>query len=1038
MDITLLRRYLAESDQAAPWLRSLGLDDTKRGHANLLRLAEEGVPDDLLAVICAQLEASLPKLPDPDMALNNLERFFAAARSPLSTAALFERDTEALGTLLQIFSTSQYLSDLLISDPGSYELLRMTEGQPVARNDLVAELVSEVDAMSDDSAVLAALRRFKRRETLRISYGDIIRGQPLETVARQISYLADAILEAAVRFARRRLIEKRGTPRRPDGQPSRFVVLALGKLGGEELNYSSDVDLILLHESEGRTDGPRPQSNAEFFERLARDVVGLLTERTSLGTTYRVDLRLRPEGSRGPITINLDAALQYYDVKGRTWERQAYIKARPAAGDLDLGEEFLRRLEPWIYRRYLSLDDITGIKALKRRIEQQSRRDGGDRHDVKTGHGGLRDIEFTIQFLQLINAGDLPELRTGTTLQAIIQLEQCGCLTFQERSILEENYRFLRKLEHRLQILFDLQTHLVPNSAEERRKIALRMGYTDQPKQTALAAFETDLESKTAENRKILDHLLHDAFGEDADTEPEVDLVNDPSPSTERIEEVLGRYPFRDVPAAYRNLMALATERIRFLSPRRCRHFLASIAPRLLRAIAATPDPDSTLVNLSTVSDSLGGKGVLWELLSVNRPSLELYVKLCAACPYLAGILTSNPGMIDELTDSLLMEKLPTLDMLQQTLADLCRGAEDITPILHSFKDSQHLRVGVRDIVGKDDIQSNCATLSDIAETCLRQIATSEFEKLVEKFGRPTIGGGKRSGQPCELVILAMGKLGGREPNYHSDLDIIFLYDAEGTTEASRRAERVETTTNQHFFGELGQRIIKTTSRISPYGRLYEVDPRLRPTGRSGALAVPLAELNRYFASGTGQLWERQALCKARVIYGSPEATELTMRIVHRAAFGPKWSPASAAEIRHMRARLEETASPRNLKRGRGGTVDVDFLVQMLQLKHGGRNPQVRVPGTLAALAALCNAGYLATEDFDHFAYGYRFQRSVEARIRLMAAAGRHELPTDTMELRKLAYLLDYPDAGQLVREADHVFEENRRRFERVFEREMK
>jgi glutamate-ammonia-ligase adenylyltransferase len=811
----------------------------------------------------------------------------------------------------------------------------------------------------------------------------------------------------------------------------------MGKLGGNELNYSSDIDLVLLCDGDGQTEGERSLSSMEFFGRVANEFVRLLTETTELGQVYRVDLRLRPEGKRGPVVTSLDAAMRYYDFLGRTWERQAYVKARVVAGDVDLGDELLANLESWIYRQYLGLADIVGIKALKRRLERRGLRDGDDARNVKTGHGGLRDIEFVIQFLQLLNGGDLPELRTGNTLDAIDRLEAVGCLTHQERSLLEQNYAFLRKIEHRLQIMFDLQTHVLPEPAEELNKLALRLGYKSENGTPAREMFEREYIEKTRRNRQILDHLLHDAFGDDSDAEPEVDLVLDPDPPEEKIEKVLAPYGFRQPRDAFDHLVSLATERIRFLSTRRCRMFLASIAPRLLEEIAATADPDGALVNLDKVSDSLGGKGVLWELLSVNRPSLELYVKLCAACPYLAGILTSNPGMIDELTDSLLMEKLPTLEMLQQTLADLCRGAEDITPILHSFKDSQHLRVGVRDIVGKDDIQSNCATLSDIAETCLQQIARSEFEKLVEKFGRPTIGGGKRRGELCELVILAMGKLGGREPNYHSDLDIIFLYEAEGTTAATRRAERVDTTSNQHFFGELGQRIIKTTSRISTYGRLYEVDPRLRPTGRSGALAVPLAELNRYFASGTGQLWERQALCKARVIYGSPEATELTMRVVHRAAFGPKWSAASAAEIRHMRARLEETASPRNLKRGTGGTVDVDFLVQMLQLKHGGRNPQVRVPGTLAALAALCNAGYLAIEDYDHFAYGYRFQRSVEARIRLMAAAGRHELPTDRMELRKLAYLLDYPDTDQLVRESEHVFEENRRRFARIFEREM-
>ena len=239
-------------------------------------------------------------------------------------------------------------------------------------------------------------------------------------------------------------------------------MLGLGKLGGVELNYSSDIDLIFLYEEDGQTDARRTVSNHEYFERLAKELIRLLTEPTDLGTAYRVDLRLRPEGSRGPLTLSFENTLSYYDVKGRTWERQAFVKARPIAGDLDLGRDLLARLEPWIYRKYLSLADITGIKSLKRRIEQRVEREGGDLRNVKTGQGGIRDIEFVIQFLQLLNGGALPEVRTGNTLDAIARLEQAGCLTPDERAKLEDNYSMLRKLEHRLQIMFDLKTHLLP------------------------------------------------------------------------------------------------------------------------------------------------------------------------------------------------------------------------------------------------------------------------------------------------------------------------------------------------------------------------------------------------------------------------------------------------------------------------------------------------------------------------------------------------------------------------------------------------
>ncbi len=385
MPIARLHRFLDQPAEAAPVLRDWGLTDIPRAHANLVRIATAGVTLDLLAVICDQLAEHLPGSSDPDMALNSLERFVAGARNPLSLGSLFERDREALPILLQIFATSQHLSDVLITDSESYDLLRITEGQSVARESIVDEFSAEIERLADDEpAVAAALRRFKRRETLRVAYGDIIRGQPLDTVARQISYVADAVVEAAVRAVRKKLASRRPAALR-DSEVDRFVVLALGKLGGVELNYSSDIDLVFLYDAGRGAELARQQAYGEYYDRLVREVLKLLTESTDLGSAYRVDLRLRPAGNAGPMAVSYEAALHYYDVSGRTWERQAMVKARPIAGDLALGQEFLEQLEPWIYRRYLSRADITGIKALKRRIENRTRDQGGRRAQREDG-----------------------------------------------------------------------------------------------------------------------------------------------------------------------------------------------------------------------------------------------------------------------------------------------------------------------------------------------------------------------------------------------------------------------------------------------------------------------------------------------------------------------------------------------------------------------------------------------------------------------------------------------------------------------------
>jgi glutamate-ammonia-ligase adenylyltransferase len=411
-----------------------------------------------------------------------------------------------------------------------------------------------------------------------------------------------------------------------------------------------------------------------------------------------------------------------------------------------------------------------------------------------------------------------------------------------------------------------------------------------------------------------------------------------------------------------------------------------------------------------------------------------LYVELCSSSQYLSGILTSNPGMLDELLDSLLLDKLPTLDVLRSTLAELCRGAEDIEPALHSFKNAQQLRVGVRDILGKEQVEATTGALSDIAQACLEEITRAEYARLVARLGEPTIGEGEEAGGVCGLVIVALGKFGGRELNYYSDLDLVFLYEADGQTAQPRRSRREETTNNQHFFSELAQRIIKRASQLGPYGRLYEIDPRLRPTGRSGTLATSLAEFARYFSSGEGQLWERQALSKARVVYGSPRASQMAEQAIRRAAFGPKWRPENAETIWQMRQRLEEASTPGNLKRGPGGLVDIEFVVQMLELKHAGAKPQIAVPGTLEALHRLHAAGVMDRENHDFFVASYRFLRTIQSRLRLMSTTARDNLPDEPRELTKLAKLVGYEGTEGLMSDCQRYTAENRRRAERIFE----
>jgi glutamate-ammonia-ligase adenylyltransferase len=1020
------------------------LRDPDRAARNLTALAAHLGTDP--APVLAPL---LPRVADADMALNNLERLFASPAARPHWAALLADDRRGLEHLLHLFATSQFFADTLLAYPEAVPAVIAPPRRNPTTAELTADLGSEVEAASDEPGVLRAFRRFRQLHTLRIGVNDILLDRPLEEVTRELARLADAALEVALQTALRAAAKQLGHPATKAGTPARVAALAFGKLGGDELNYSSDIDLMFVYDEDGVTTGKRGgTANAAFFARVVQDVIRLLAKPTDRGFAYRVDLRLRPEGKTGPLARSLPATLSYYDVMGRTWERQALIKVRPVAGDLELGREFVTAIEPFVYRKYFSFSEINEVKALKRRMEAAAARGGVEDRDVKTGRGGIRDIEYTVQFLQLLNGGDLPAVRQRNTLLALDALEIAGCLTPQETYILADAYRFLRKTEHRLQLLFDWQTHKLPATSDEVRTLARRMGYLERGARNAergteestksgsdsalrvpgstlsaqrrspldelppaapldakallvdpLDRFLKDYQDKTRLDRAILDHLLHQTFAGGSDrAEPEADLILDPDPDDAAVRAALGRYPFRDVPAAYRNLMKLAQEAVRFLSHRRCRHFLASIAPQLLRAVAETPDPDLTLNNFERVTASLGAKAVLYELFSFNPPSLKLYVDICANSPYLIGILTSNPGMIDELLDSLLLDQPRTAEELRAELGELLRGASDPDPILHSFQDKELLRVGVRDLLGRAAVRETTAGLSDIADTVLNAVFDRVEPKVREKHGAAG----------CRYAVLGLGKLGGREISYHSDLDLVVVYEADGPTARDRPAP----STNARFFTDLTQRVIKHMSAVGPFGRLYDVDMKLRPAGKSSSLVVPLAEFRRYFAGGGGELWERQALTRARVIRGDAAFAGEVTAAVRSAILEAPWTPAAVDAVRAMREKLEATANPRNLKRGPGGIVDVEFVIQLLMLKYARRYPDILRPNAWDALGAAEAAGLLAADEARDLRDGYSFLRFVEARLRVVTDRPLTEVPAAAEDREKLARRLGFDPAG--------------------------
>ena len=426
---------------------------------------------------------------------------------------------------------------------------------------------------------------------------------------------------------------------------------------------------------------------------------------------------------------------------------------------------------------------------------------------------------------------------------------------------------------------------------------------------------------------------------------------------------------------------------------------------------------------------------MLWELFSFHPRSLDLYVRLCASSPYLSGMLVGNPGMIDELLDSLLVGRLPTPEELRAMLTDWCRGAVDPEPILHAFKASQQLRVGVGDILGKQDVTATTRTLTGVAEAIVAWLVANEEARLVERLGEPMVGVGESVGLRAGIIVLAMGKFGGREMNYHSDVDLIFLYDHDGSTFPARSTRRsTETTTNAHFFGTIAQRVMKAATAFGPHGRIYDVDSRLRPSGKSGAAAISLDAFEQYFAEGGhAAIWERQALTKARVVVASTSAQKRAEAIIRRAAYGRTWHANAIRAIREMRYRMEEGAASSNLKRGPGGVVDIEFVVQVMQLVHGGANTALQTPETLAGLVALHAAGHLGDDAFEFFETAYRVLRSIEGRLRLLNATARHEFPSSREEQQKLAHLLGYERPELLEEDVRQLTGRTREEFEAIF-----
>ncbi len=959
----------------------------------------------------------LSKTADPELALEQLARWQTSnlkSPDPIPLATLWEPKARPLDCALRVLGSGKIFGDHLARHPSAMEVCI----HPVKRSpslwEMVEHLGRELVDVNDEPGQIRILRRFRMAQLLRVAINDLYRERPLEEITRDISRIADAALEVALDIAHSRIAGRFGKPQTPDGTEITCALLAMGKLGGEELNYSSDIDVLLVYSAEGQTIGGKTQITAsEFHARLVSEVIRLLSAHSEEGMGWRIDLRLRPEGASGPLAMALAPTLAYYDNHGRTWERQALIKVRTVAGNALLGRLFRRGVQDFIYRKYLSFSEISEIKALKRRIERRSVAGTGG-IDIKTGRGGIRDIEYTIQFLQLLNGGDLPDIRQKNTLLAMAALERHGCLTDQESRVLDDSYRFLRNVEHKLQLVSDLQTHRIPDSDNGRLRLARRMGYTDPAIGDPWSAFQERLRSRTEPTYTILNHLVHQAFpGEKDAAEIETDILLDPDPEPTAVREVLTRHRFSDPVSAHKNLLRLAAEPSPFLSSRRTRHFFSSIAPAILRLASQSADPDRTISQLERITASLGGKSGLWELFNFHEPSLKLMINICTGGKMLGDLLMDNPGMIDELVDALLLGKSQSAQGLAMELESLLRGAEDPDLILRSFRDKELLGIGIREMTGSVGINATNQAITDLAEVILLAMASNNRMMLEREKGPPLITPDRR----CQHALVALGRLGAGQMSYFSDLDLIWIYeDSENPAFGDYDPHQWHTS--------LAQGLVRASAKAGGTRPLFEIDLRLRPTGRSGSLALPLGEFIRYHKEGGGgRLWERLALTRSRILGEKSNFSTLVQSAINDVISGHPWQSAWVAEAAQMRSRLEasrpfqpsgSTGSGRDLKRAPGGMVDVEFIVELMQLCHAANIPEILQPNTFQSLNMLAETGCLPRERATRILNDYSHLCIVQNRVRIHFNRAIDTLPDSPAALGILASQTGFPSGAAL------------------------
>ena len=983
------RRALAE-------LKRRGFAEPGTALANLHALAPTPAEGALLDPILPRLLTELAGAPDPDMALNNLERLAAQGDRVVFLRTLAAHPG-AIHLLARLGGTSQFLADTLRRYPQLFAwLLEPRTMRQWLGDELEAGLATSLAPFSKREARWNALRRFKYRQLLRIGTRDILGDADLTVTTEELSRLADVCLAAACRWADEALEPLYGVPQAPDGGRAGLAVIGMGKLGGDELNYSSDIDLIFVYGDDGETSGGSQGSlaNGQYFAEAARAVVAALESVTDEGYAFRVDLRLRPEGRSGALILSLDGYRAYFADRAELWERQALIKARFCAGDAAVAARFFELVRPFVFRAGLDAGIVDEVRRMKQEIDRAQRAKRGERRNVKLGRGGIREVEFLVQALQLLYAGDDPWLRGGNTLRTLFRLTERGYLAPALGRTLGDALVFLRSVEHRLQILHEFQTHTLPEEPRALGLLARRMGIP-LPPDAARRRF-------LAEYRRVTD-AVHAAFRDFFDARPAPRAAPAPRIPTFTALKATG---FVDPDRARQNLRLLLEGRPLLPYPARAAQALGRMFPVLLDALWQSPDPDEALNLFERFVAAAGPRAAWLELLAESPPLLVNLVRLCARGELMSQMLLAQPELLGSLADPATFAAHKTEREFRAALAPVlgrALGASERKDLLRRLKQAEELRATWRMLLGVTDAERFSAELTGLAEAALAVAWLMAVSEMAARHGVPR----DARGRFLDAVIVGVGKLGGRELSTGSDLDCFVIFDADGTTDG---ADPIEAAVFYHSAVEILQALL---GDITAAGIVFSVDLRLRPGSKGSGFAASLASMAQYYREWADP-WERQTLTRARLVTGSPAVGRGVRRLITALLYGPDAAPPDLKEMRMLRERMEkelgkETPGLFHVKFGKGGLVDVEFITQALQLVHGHRHPGIRRPNTLQAVRAIAAAGLLSAEDAAALADHYRFLRRVSGSLRLFGAR-----PSDALELAgpfvsRVARGLEYP-----------------------------